>query len=68
MTELLTPAEIAALTDCAWSRLQIKWLIEHGIPHRVDGKRILVSHKHVDQWLEGRNIVRSQGLRLEAIR
>ena len=68
MSELLTQKEIAHLTNCAWSRHQSAWLTEQGIPHRVDGKRILVSHKHVDAWLEGRNMVRSQGLNLAAIR
>lgn len=68
MTELLTPAEIAHLTGKLWSKHQSAWLVEQGIPHRMDGKRIIVSRRHVDAWLEGRSIVRSAGLRLEAIK
>ena len=68
MTELLTPAEIAKLTGFVWNRHQSQWLVEMGIPHRMDGKRILVSHRHVDAWLEGRNMVRSNGLNLAAIK
>jgi hypothetical protein len=66
--KLLTPDELAKLTGKAWSRHQSAWLVEQGIPHRMDGKRVLVSHRHVDQWLEGRSMVRSQGLNLAAIR
>ena len=68
MSDLLTHKEIAALTGKLWSRHQILWMAEMGIPHRVDGKRIIVSRRHVDAWLEGRNIVRSAGLNLAAIR
>ena len=68
MTELLTPAELKQLTGLVWSRHQSQWLVEHGIPHRLDGKRIIVKHKHVDAWLEGRNMVRSTGLNLAAIK
>ena len=68
MTELLTPDELKQLTGLVWSRHQKEWLTEQGISHRVVGKRILVSHKHVDAWLEGRNMVRSNGLNLAAIK
>ena len=65
---LLTPDELTRLTGKAWSRHQSDWLVEMGIPHRMDGKRVIVSQKHVDQWLEGRTMVRSNGLNLAAIR
>lgn len=66
--KLLTPDELARLTGFKWSRHQSDWLVEMGIPHRMDGKRVIVSQKHVDAWLEGRTFVRSVGLKLEAIR
>ena len=56
MTELLTPQEIAKLTGFVWSRHQSQWLVEMGIPHRLDGKRILVSDDHVMRWLEGQDV------------
>ena len=65
---LLTPDELERLTGKAWSRNQTAWLVDQGIPHRVDGKRVIVSQKHVDAWLEGRTMVRSAGLNLAAIR
>lgn len=66
--KLLTPDEVADLTGKIWSRHQSAWLVEMGIPHRLDGRRVIVSQKHVDQWLEGRTMVRSTGLALERIR
>lgn len=49
--KLLTPDELARLTGFKWSRHQSDWLVEMGIPHRMDGKRVIVSQKHVDAWL-----------------
>ena len=65
---LLTPPELERLTGKIWSRHQAHWLVEQGIPHRVDGRRVIVSQRHVDAWLEGRTMVRSAGLNLAAIR
>lgn len=68
MSELYSPTEIHALTGYAWPKTQSAWLVEHGVPHRLDGKRVIVSRVHVQQWLEGRTMPSSTGLRLAAIK
>lgn len=66
-SEYLPPVELHTLTGYARTSAQASWLKERGIPHRVDGRRVIVSREHVRAWLEGRNIV-SSGLKLEAVR
>lgn len=66
--EYLPPTELHALTGYARHIAQANWLLEHGIPHRVDGRRVIVSRVHVQAWLEGRTVVRSTGLNLSAIK
>ena len=67
MTEYLPPPELRDLTGCTSSAKQAAWLAAHGIPHRVDGKRVIVSREHVRAWLEGRTVVHSAGLNLVGI-
>ncbi len=59
--EFLSPAELHRLTDCARGPAQDQWLTEHGLPHKLDGKRVIVSRLHVRAWLEGRTVVASNG-------
>ena len=61
MTELYDDDELVRLTDCKRAADQAAWLAERGIPHRKEGRRVLVSRVHVREWLEGRNIVVSEG-------
>ncbi len=68
MPEYLPPLELHALTGFARAPAQADWLLRHGIPHRVDGKRVIVSRIHVQSWLEGRTVVRSNGLNLAGIK
>ena len=68
MSEYLTSPDLHTLTGYARSPLQADWLVQHGIPHRVDGRRIIVSRVHVQAWLEGRTVARSNGLNLAAIK
>lgn len=68
MTEYLPPQELHALTGYARSNSQAAWLVERGVPHRLDGRRLIVSRVHVQQWLEGRTVARSAGLKLAAIK
>lgn len=42
------------MTGYARPGKQAQWLKDNGIPHRVDGARVIVSHHHVRDWLEGR--------------
>lgn len=67
MNEYLTPSELHQLTGYARSRQQDEWLKEHGVPHRVDGKRIIVSRVHVLQWIEGKPLV-SGGINFASVR
>lgn len=68
MTEFLTPQELHALTHYARYGQQSMWLKDKGIPHRVDGRRVIVSREHVRGWLEGRTMVISRGLNVAAIK
>jgi hypothetical protein len=54
-SEFLSPAEVKALAG-GCSRLvdQAETLREQGIPHRLVGKRLVVSRYHVREWLAGR--------------
>ncbi len=51
MTEYLAPPELHTLTGYARRTQQASWLVERGIPHRLDGPRLIVSRVHVQQWL-----------------
>ena len=68
MSELLTLQERHELTGYARPGQQASWLREQGIPHRVDGKRVLVSRVHVQSWLSGRTMASSAGLNMAAIK
>jgi hypothetical protein len=61
MTEYLPSPELHALTGYARATSQANWLKEKAIPHRLDGRRVIVSRVHVQAWLEGRNTVTSTG-------
>lgn len=60
--EYLTPAEVK---DTAGGKAklaeQLQVLQEQGIPHKVVGKRVLVSRYHVREWLAGRLVPASRG-------
>jgi Domain of unknown function (DUF4224) len=59
--ELYDPTETTRLTGAARAATQAAWLKQNGIPHRVDGKRVIVSREHVRAWLEGRTVQQSTG-------
>ncbi len=67
-TEFLTASETHALTGFARAAEQEAWLKERGIPHRRDGKRVIVSRFHSRAWLEGRAVVASNAPNLGALR
>ena len=62
MIEYLAPADLHTLTGYARPGRQAEWLKANGVPHRVDGARVIVSHSHVRSWLEGRTVVSSAGI------
>jgi len=68
MTEYLSPQELHQLTDYARPSGQVEWLRAKGIPHREDGKRIIVSREHVRSWIEGKPVLARGGLNVSAIR
>lgn len=67
-SEYLSPGELHSLSGYARSGQQGNWLAQHGIPHRADGRRLIVSRVHVQAWLEGRTVASSSGLNLAGIK
>lgn len=68
MTEYLTTEELQQLTGFMRRGRQAEWLKAKGIPHQVDGARIIVSREHVRSWLEGRPVLARAGMNIGAIR
>lgn len=66
--EFLQSAELRELTGFSRAAEQESWLRDHGLPHKRDGKRIIVSRFHARAWLEGRAIVASNEPNLAALR
>lgn len=66
--ELMSPAEVREATGKARPTQQAEWLAEHGVPHRVDGRRIILSRAHFRAWLEGRIIPKTSGINWGAVR
>lgn len=67
-SEFLSPAELHQLTGLARAAGQIAWLVERRIPHRVDGRRVIVSRVQVRDWLAGRSAVISKGPNWAAVK
>lgn len=67
MTEYLNAPEMHQLTGYARAVQQGEWLKSRSIPHRMDGRRVIVSRVHVQAWLEGRAYVPT-GLNLRAVK
>lgn len=68
LPEFLSAVELHALTGYARPGQQAQWLKENGIPHKVDGRRVIVSRVHSRQWLEGRAVVISEGINFGAVK
>ena len=66
--EFLSPAEVRTLTDRARRDAQCARLTELGLPHKLSGRRVLVSRFHVREWLAGRSVTPSRGINRAAIR
>lgn len=68
-SELLSPAEVKAVAGGA-ARLddQVRILREQGLPHKVVGKRVVVSRYHLREWLAGRVVAPSSAPKLELVR
>ncbi|MDB5975118.1 MAG: hypothetical protein JWR07_1878 [Nevskia sp.] len=59
--EFLKPAELYDLTGFARAAEQEAWLKAHCVLHRRDGKRVIVCRIHARAWVEGREVVASEG-------
>jgi hypothetical protein len=68
VTEYLPHTELHQLTGYARPTAQARWLAEQGIPHRQDGRRIIVSRLHVQRWLEGKATPNSGGFNWAAVK
>ncbi len=66
--EYLDSVELHLITGYTRGTAQASWLKEKGVPHRLDGRRVIVSRVHVLAWLEGRNVVASQGINWAAVK
>ena len=66
MSEYLSATELHDLTGYARSGQQAAWLQFRKIPHRVDGRRVILSRRHVRDWLEGKSVVTSSGINMAA--
>jgi len=67
--ELMSPDEVKRLAG-GKARMgdQVKALEALGIPHKVVGKRVVVSRYHVRDWLAGKVVTPSTKPRLELVR
>jgi hypothetical protein len=61
MTDILAIVEVRRLTGCAWASTQAAWLKARGIPHKLEGNRVIVLAPHVRAWVEGKPVVSSNG-------
>jgi hypothetical protein len=67
-SEFLAAADLHALTGYARASQQATWLKEKGVPHRIDKRRVLVSHTHVREWLGGRAFIVSSGINFSGVK
>lgn len=58
-SEFLTSTDLHGLTGYARVNEQESWLKHHGLPHRRDGRRVIVTRMHVRAWLEGKVVTPS---------
>lgn len=66
--EFLSPSEVKVMTGGkARPSEQDAVLAELGVPHRVVGKRVLVSRFHAREWLAGRVVAPSKKPKLELV-
>lgn len=66
--ELMSRDEIRGLTGKAHASAQASWLAEHGLPYRLDGRRVILSRSHVRDWLAGKTVRQSSGINWGAVR
>jgi hypothetical protein len=65
--EFLNAGDLLGLTGYSRAAEQEAWLKDQGIPHKRDGKRIILARYHARAWLEGRPVVASNEPNLAAL-
>ena len=68
MSEYLDSRELKLLTDYKQHKKQAAWLAIKGIPFKLDGERLVVAKTHVQNWLEGKQVIQRHGMNLAAIK
>jgi len=66
--ELMQRDELRDLTGKAHAAAQAAWLAERGVPHRLDGRRVILSRSHVRDWLTGKTVRQSGGINWGAVK
>lgn len=66
--EFLSPPEVRQLAGRADLLGQDEALRLLGIPHRISGRRMLVSRYHVREWLSGRVVTPSTKPKMELVK
>ncbi|KGG90870.1 hypothetical protein P245_15680 [Comamonas thiooxydans] len=68
MTGFLTKEERRELTGYRNQSPQIAWLKSKGLPFQIDEDRLIVMRSHVQQWIEGKPLVKSKGVNFSAVK
>lgn len=55
-SEFLSSKELTDLTGYRQTSGRTNWLARQGIPHRCNGRGVVVSRVHMRQWLEGKSL------------
>lgn len=66
--ELMSSVEVREATGKARPAQQAEWLSERGVPHRLEGRRIILSRAHFRAWLEGKIVPKTSGINWGAVR
>jgi hypothetical protein len=56
----LTNDELRELTGKSWRSRQVAWLEAHGVPFRLDGKRVLVAKSAAEAYLRGERMTQTR--------
>lgn len=68
MSEYLDSRELKTLTDYTYRSRQTEWLRAKGIPFKLDGSRLVVAKTHVQNWIEGKQVIQRHGMNVAAIK
>jgi Domain of unknown function (DUF4224) len=66
--EFLSPPEVRQIAGVGDLHGQAEALRLLGIPHRIVGRRLLVSRYHVREWLSGKTVTPSTKPKMELVK